>query len=333
MTSRYFDEGDGFNTRLLQFLNQVFNQSQAYIKQLRIGLWKYKIGGKTWLVKQFSSRQKLQNQIALTNRLRQSGFHQSYRFHDIHYNQNILVFEQKIFGIIEFIKTSKEVFSFQEKSKRDEALEVINRFHMTTSTFVQHYFYSIPFFNQIEKWKQRLFEFKSNRFTLENHLPPYILSAYIEWGEWALDRMEKNQAYFLRKPYCIIHGDVAFHNFLLNRQKTLCLIDFDLISVAPPLVDYLQIANRFLPSIHWSVKDLFEHKLMEKFSRDPLFLIALIYPTDVFREWNRFVKSDEVMKNTMWPFLYDLSIHQFPLRMAMVNNILQTLEVNKGNLT
>ncbi|WP_433743397.1 phosphotransferase [Falsibacillus pallidus] len=326
MVFRFPYEGDDFSTRLLHFLNTILRNDSGRIKAVKNGLWKYKIQGKTWLVKEFSSKKKLFHQQLLTRKLKEHGFCHTYSFHPIHGTFPVLEFESRLFGVIEFIYSSRNIFTFETKENRRKALRLLQKFHQTTSIFPVEFKSFLPEFDQKDKWKNRLAEFEHNRYMLESFFPVFLLETYEEWAKWSLDKIDSVKGYFDQTPSCIIHGDVAYHNFLNGKNEELYLIDFDLIAIAPPVIEHLQIASRFLPTLKWSIDELFKHEILSMYEKDKVFLISLLYPTDVLRECNRFLKSDEKTRKMIWPYLYDLTIRQFPLRMRMMYEIFKKID-------
>lgn len=102
-----------------------------------------------------------------------------------------------------------------------------------------------------------------NRSSIKYFLDDYIISELISWANWSLAGMVRKRRFFQKEPSVILHGDVAHHNFLRDKNGKLHLIDFDLISIGPPSFDYLQYANRILPSIDWSLGKLGSLKEIE----------------------------------------------------------------------
>ncbi len=87
-----------------------------------------------------------------------------------------------------------------------------------------------------------------------------------------MEQLEGEHHYFLDQPHCIIHGDVAHHNFIRGKDEALSLIDFDLIGIAPSYLDLLQYCNRILPSLNWSAPALFSYKQIQPFEYEKSFL-------------------------------------------------------------
>lgn len=99
------------------------------------------------------------------------------------------------------------------------------------------------------------------------------LAAQFPWNQ--RDSLAKRQGLW-------IHGDVASHNFIVNKKAV--LIDFDLLSSAPQLYDYIQLGQRFLPFISWDLRELMKYDMVPEADLD-IWLIMMALPSDVMREW------------------------------------------------
>jgi thiamine kinase-like enzyme len=133
--------------------------------------------------------------------------------------------------------------------------------------------------------------------------------------------MEQNRLFFLKEPFVILHGDVAHHNFLRNKAGNLQLIDFDLISIGPNSLDYLQYANRILPYMDWSFNQLSQMKQIQSFLNEKAFLYALAFPADIFREWNRIIREQTYKDHTKFKQVMEMTIGQFYLRKQFIDQV------------
>ncbi|MFK4997593.1 phosphotransferase [Bacillus sp. N9] len=89
--------------------------------------------------------------------------------------------------------------------------------------------------------------------------------------EWALEQMKADPSFFQKEPHCIIHGDVAYHNFIRGKDGKLYVIDFDLIRIASAMIDILQFCNRILPSLRWDARQLFSFPRLRPYKENPSF--------------------------------------------------------------
>lgn len=325
MTANRRSSGDEFEHRLLLYLTSLTGEKFLYVKKIKNGVWFCKTVKNTWVLKEFPTREKVENQLSLTNLLFTNGFHRTYRFHPIH-AKKVCFFENKIYGLIEFIKKGSS-FSYQTKNNRIQAIELLSKFHKTTQLFVNEFSTKLSLFDQIEKWEARLKEFISNIPQLKKFMPPYYIEVYVEWAKWSLHKLKQIKSYFDQQEKCVIHGDVAHHNFIYNFDQQLFLIDFDLIHVGSPVIDYLQFTNRILPFIEWSSHELQQMGIIKNLLNRKAFVIALIYPTDVLREWNRFIKTINTKEDMIQSLTYlkEITINQFEQRKSFVNEMINRI--------
>ncbi|MFC7371231.1 phosphotransferase [Fictibacillus iocasae] len=178
------------------------------------------------------------------------------------------------------------------------AAEAITRFHDQASV-PQELYHKISEYKLYDKWKRRLSKFKSlaQSETWPKEIVP-LLPEMIFWGEWALDEYNHKQIDALfekeKQNEQLCHGDVAPHNFLLPRNGEAMLIDYDLITAAPGMIDWLQFTNRILPFWKWrydKIAPALPEACLQLF-RKRWFLQLLVFPTDLYREWNRAFSSE-----------------------------------------
>lgn len=324
MTANRRSDGDEFEYRLLLYLTSLTGETFLYVKKIKNGIWICKTAKNTWVLKEFPTKEKIENQIYLTKLLFTNGFHWTYRFHPIH-AKKICFFEDRIFGLIEFIKKGSS-FSYQTKNNRIQAIKLLSKFHETTQLFANEFSTRLSFFNQIEKWETRLKDFISNIPQLKKFIPQYYMEVYVEWAKWSLHMLKQNKNYFKQQTRCVIHGDVAHHNFIYNFDEQLFLIDFDLIHLGSPVIDYLQFTNRILPYIEWSNHELQQMETIKDLLNHKAFVIALIYPTDVLREWNRFIRSkNKKNKDQSLAYLKEITFNQYVQRKTFVNEMIKRI--------
>jgi Phosphotransferase enzyme family len=315
--------GDELQARLLLFLkNKVFLpiDTLTFVKE---GVW-IATGKETWLIKLFSSKKKLERQIEFTKRLYDLQFRETYTFHPLHQYQ-LLPFDGKYVGVMSYLGDKKQGGTYSSPCFRQQVLSLLKKFHETTFYLVPEFQSQLPFFHQLEKWKKRYTEFKMWLPLIQQWVPSDFLYLYQQWAEYALEYMEDHEDFFVQKPWSIIHGDVAHHNFLLT-ENHLYMIDFDLIAIAPNVIDYLQFCHRIIPNIQGNWDELHGHKGISSFLNQEPFKVALLYPTDIFREWNRFFKKDYTYQQRMFSSLIYMTIRSFPWRFQLNQHLLNMIK-------
>ncbi|MGJ7920570.1 phosphotransferase [Neobacillus sp. LXY-4] len=318
MRGRYTGD-DLVNNRLLSILNKSVPFSIKKIKKIRGSVFLLETGFKTFILKGFSSLPRLQVQEAFTSSLKSEGFVNSYSFY--RFTEDPIYFNKKYYGLIEYIEPHRERFSYLTAADRLEGLNLLHTFHLTTKRISKKYERILPQFNLYEKWVERKKLFTINSSIIKNYLPKEMMNELLEWGNDSLNGIKNETLRIEDEPPVILHGDVAHHNYLRSTSGRLFLIDFDLISIGPESIDLLQYANRILPFINWSFTQLSEYPLFDQYLQNRTFLFALMYPSDIFREWNRIIKEKSyILPNKLLPVL-ELTTEQFQLRKQFIKEL------------
>lgn len=303
--------GDDVNvTRLFSYFRSQFTEDILQLVPIRRSVFLLLTKNNSYILKGYKTNNKLKLQEAFTATLKKEGFLKTYSFLKPPVREQLYL-NGTYFGCMEYIPPHSRSFSFQTQKNRLEGINLLKQFHQTTALFEARYRTLLPKGDLIDKWKERFQLFLTNLPFMEYFIHEPFLSEMVFWGEWALNGMEKNKEFFQRTPFVILHGDVAHHNFLRGKSGELFLIDFDLIQIGPESLDYLQYANRILPSMDWSLERLGAMKPFAKFMSQSAFLYALAYPSDIFREWNRLIREKSYTDSVKFKQVMDISISQF----------------------
>ncbi|WP_223591181.1 phosphotransferase [Neobacillus bataviensis] len=319
-TTKNKNGDDDYYNRLLSYFRSQFTEKIIQMVPIRKSVLFLKTEKNTYIMKGYQTNSRLRLQEAFTTTLNKEGFSKTYKFlNPIVKDQ--LFFEGTYFGCIEYIAPSKTTFSFHSHKNRQEGIELLEQFHQTTASFEARYRTLLPKADLIGKWTERYHIFKNNLPFVKYFFNDPFISEMVSWAEWSLEGMEKEHLFFKKEPYVILHGDVAHHNFLRDKSGTLLLIDFDLISIGPASFDYLQYANRILPYLDWSFDKLLQYEPITKYIRLKPFLYALVYPADIFREWNRIIREKSYSDHAKLKQVMDLTINQFYARKKFIDRI------------
>jgi hypothetical protein len=280
---------DSENIRLLSSFQEQFPYQIKAIYTIRDHVYKINTTKGDFILKGYPSYSRLKLQETFTASLRKEGFHKTYSF--LQLNQDPIVYQNKYFGCLSFINPHHRSFSFENENERQEGLTLLNEFHQITKNSVKRYQTILPEFNIQKKWQERFEEFNNNAHTVSRYIPNEIVSEWSYWAKWSLDGIKKHYSSIEKEHPVILHGDVAHHNFLRKKDGNLYLIDFDLISIGSKHMDLLQYANRILPFIDWKLTHLYHYKSFTPLLSIPVYIYALVYPTDLFREWNRLIRE------------------------------------------
>lgn len=316
---------DGYFDRLFSYFQSQFHDEIIEFVPFRGNVFFVKTNKQAFILKGYHSNRRLKLQEAFTATLRKEGFIKTYRFL-VPPAKEQLFLEDVYFGCINYIPPNKTAFSFQTHKNRREGLDLVEEFHNTTKSFETRYQTLVQTGDLIGKWKERHQLFLNNLPFIRYFISEPFISEMISWAQWSLLKMEQHPDFFQKEPRVIVHGDVAHHNFLRDRLGRLYLIDFDLINIGPPSFDYLQYANRILPYLDWSFEKLNSYKQIKNYIHEPCFLAALVYPADIFREWNRILREKSYSDHEKLRPVMDLSVSQFYERKKFVEKIKGILE-------
>lgn len=274
---------------------------------------------KRYVVKGFYNPEKLKAQKLLIKLLKENGFINTYDFID---SFRSFAYDDTVYVWISFLRPARERFYFDSLSNRYAGLELLESFHKTTAKF--HKKISVNHFNQLSKWEERWEEFNENIKRVEKYVDSDVIQTWLKWGDTALTGLRKYEKDLYNEPSVINHGDVAHHNFFYTKDGTLNLIDFDLINKAPPLIDYLQYANRIMPFIQ-DGEELWQYRQLRVYNDNPAFLYALLFPTDIFREWNRIVREKLYKDHGYLHSVWEMTVEELDHRLQIYKDISKRL--------
>ncbi|MBV7505962.1 aminoglycoside phosphotransferase family protein [Bacillus sp. sid0103] len=316
---------DDYFDRLLSYFQTQFYERIIKMVPIRKSVIYLRTEKNTYVIKGYHTNSRLRLQEAFTTTLKKEGFTKTYLFLTPPVREQ-LFFEGTYFGCMEYIPPNKSVFSFHSHKNRQEGIELLEKFHQTTASFEARYRTLLPKGHLIEKWTERLNVFSNNLPHLGYFINEPYIADMLSWANWSLEGMETNRSFFQKEPTLILHGDVAHHNFLRDREGQLNLIDFDLISIGPASFDYLQYSNRILPYIDWSFERLSSLKQINKYLHEAAFLYALAYPADIFREWNRMIREKSYTDQIKYKQVMDLTTSQFYARKKFIKHLKALLD-------
>lgn len=313
--------GDDFTSnRLLTHLKQTVPFPIEKIKQIRNNVYYLKTNQRKFILKGYSTLQQLRTQEAFTASLKSQGFHQTYSFYRI--QENPLFFNKKFYGWIEYIEPDSSRFTYRSKRDRKSGLDLLYAYHMTTKRLSKSYENILPHNKLYKKWYDRTVQFQKNLPILRYFLKDEYLNELLEWAKISLEGLKKENLDFGDgQDSVVLHGDVAHHNYLKSKSGKIFLIDFDLASIGFQSSDLLQYANRIFHYIDWSFNELATYSYFQKYLTNRAFLFGLMYPSDIFREWNRLIRyKDYILPKKLLPVM-ELTVEQFQLRKQLIKQL------------
>ncbi|MEH7523673.1 phosphotransferase [Bacillus sp. JJ1503] len=316
---------DLFLNRLFSYLQNQLTITIEEIKPIRKKVFYVKATDKDFILKEFSTFSRLKQQEDLVTSLKEKGFLKTYSFYQLA-KYPPLQFEGSFYGCLEYIQPSDHLFTFHHQQDQQEGLYLLNDFHSATENMAKQFEQRLPHFNQFAKWNERLTIFFNNLPIIKYYVQKEIINELLVWADWSLKGIQAEANFFQSGKKVILHGDVAHHNFLRANNGELHLIDFDLISIGLPHSDYLQYANRILPNLQWSFKELEGIKIIHPFMLEKGFLYGLGYPTDIFREWNRSIRERSHLQQEKIQHLLHITVGQFKARQEFFKELQNKVE-------
>ena len=303
-------EGGSLKDCLFVYLSQQ-NIKIFEMKTIKPKLIKVSTNKGIFVAKQFANQTRLLMQLEFLQKIRATGFHGAYTFSD---EIKPFLCKGKSIGFLEYLPKHARGFTYDNYSDRLEALSLLATMHEASARVINDLTIKKYTFSQVEKWRERLNEFRSNRNILSRYIPDAVLIEYLSMGEWVLNKLGNIKLEDAEEERVIIHGDLAHHNFFRKEDGELLLIDFDLMAEAPPIIDYLQYANRLLIFNDCSLKELLSFPHFKKYRNDPIFLIGLCFPTDIYREWNRICRDQLWNSRRRLDSLWEITVEDLPKR-------------------
>ncbi len=303
-------EGGSLKGCLLTYLNQ--QKIEVYeMETIKPKLIKVSTNKGIFMAKQFVNQTRLLMQLEFLQKLQKTGFKGAYTFSD-----KIKPFgcKEKSIGFLEYLTKHPRSFTYESYSERLEGLALLTKMHEASELVINDLTIKKYTFSQVSKWRERIEEFSSNIELLKRVIPESVLTEYLRMGEWVLNKMGPYELEDVEEEPVIIHGDLAHHNFFRKDDGELLLIDFDLMAKAPPMIDYLQYANRLLIYNNCSLKEILSFPQFKKYRKNPFFLLGLCFPTDIYREWNRICRDQLWSSNRRLDSLWDITVEDLPKR-------------------
>ena len=315
---------DFFNNRLFSYLSKELNLKIEGIQQMRGNVFLLKSSRKKFILKGFNDLRKLKVQETFSSSLRKSGFEHSYCFHSL--SDHPLYFENEYYGCMEYIEPHPKPFHYKLSSDRLEGIDLLHKFHAKTTNLAPSYVTLLPKTDLAKKWHQRKNEFAHNLHVINYHISKAMTDELMSWADFSLTGYTRLKKHLDTDEPVILHGDVAHHNFLRSKEGKLHLIDFDLISIGSSSCDMLQYANRILPFLNWRLDLLAEIQHLNQWLNNDAFLFGLLYPADLFREWNRLLREGPGVKIYRTPSIVEMTINQFHQRVKFHDDIIRLLK-------
>lgn len=306
---------DSIIHRLLTLLKK--ERGFIQLQQLRKNVYYVQTVNGEFILKGFLTRRELMIQEKFINQLYQKGFIYTPMF--VKTKKSFYV-APYYFAWFHFVKEGFPSFHYRYELDRISGLTLLNHYHATSEKLVKEFTPTLSSFHLINKWSDRLFQFVQHTPYLTYYLSKEKVAQLIQWGEWSLTGVKHQPDIFYVEKKVILHGDVAHHNFIRDEKRQVYLIDFDLISIGCRANDLIQYVNRILPAIKWSYEKLASYEQLQFYLNETAFLYALAFPADIYREWNRLLRTNRLNEQKLSQLIH-LTNTQFSLRQQFINRV------------
>ncbi|MGG1576067.1 phosphotransferase [Fictibacillus sp. NRS-1165] len=300
--------GDGFRRKRL-FLNSLTEKGldvkNHYFVKYNVCIIETKAG--VYVLKGFSRKEECLEQLKLSRWYSEQPDPMMGIYTAFPTGRKTHFYDNMYWGIMPFYK-GDELDLNDEKDVRD-GIHAIRSFHRQSIFQSDSYLSLLSSYSLFEKWTKRFNAFKRN--SKKHYVSEEMSKAFQEmigWGKWSLNHLNRKELERMelqaRQKGEVCHGDVAPHNFMRLKGDKVILIDYDLFSIVPHDYDILQYVNRIMPYWDWSPSILrkCEDPELEALLRKKWFLIALVFPTDLYREWNRAFEAGKEQIKEMTTF-------------------------------
>ncbi|MBO9130487.1 phosphotransferase [Bacillus sp. 165] len=310
-------KGDFFPNRLFLSLLQHGVEVQES-KTIKPHVFTITTKEKKKVIKGYSSIVSLQKQLHFLHTLKRTGFLSTSYPDSFPSGASYIEVNNRYWLITDYIE-HLQPFDFSSRSNRLQAILLLEQYHLYAfqmPPFVSPY---ITNFNWYEKWSSRVQRILKFRKEAERYIGEQMVADILAWSFFALEKLRnigKNELF----PLSFIHGDIIDHNFVQS-NKGLYIIDFDCVSIGPVAYDYVKYCQCILPFINWSYDALYEHPPLIPFLKKPWFLLALLLPNDLLREWSYFLSLPEEEKVKFEKNLVTFTNKNFALRAKFVQKL------------
>lgn len=284
MNRRRSIRDDSSLDRLYYFLVRKGRLSVQDLERIKPNVYNISTPSKKWIVKSYGNKKKVRFLWEITSVLNaQKGFLTA-PFVPFPSGDKVLENEGKWWCLMPFIEG--ESLTFSSSRDRLAAVSALHQLHdvtegMKVSQQVNRPSYLTRMEKRLAKFlKTREIFFQYGHYPLYSRIKQLCVHAFrqMEQVNWdVIEDRSKNNGHW-------IHGDCASHNFI-RQGDDIYVIDLDLMHQAPYVLEWLQLAQRFLYASQWSFYSLNESFTMRQYMKSPYFQRGLLFPGDLLREW------------------------------------------------
>ncbi|MCP3025552.1 aminoglycoside phosphotransferase family protein [Halobacillus sp. A5] len=296
------NRGDSYTDRLFHWLEVRKNLRVEKVAEIKPKIFKVMAGGNCYLLKGYRRSNILDQQLEFFKKWNRAA--------DLAAIPAVFPTGERTvsklgceWGLFHWVNGRHAEFGLEED--RLKVYNCLRQFHRSTKG-VQ--VLSVPRDPLYLKWKRRLQQFEETKDVFITHHQQNFYNevfstterllnefALHPWGEIEHSAWERQQW---------LHGDVAHHNFLIDTEGKVKMIDFDLLHVGPRLYDEIQLAHRYLPFLEHEKASFLQ--LFRQVEDPRMWLKGVLVPADLIREWlygyNKYRKGDGTLISHMNKF-------------------------------
>ncbi|MGP4061581.1 phosphotransferase [Halobacillus sp. H74] len=274
-------KGDSYTDRLFHWLQMEEKLPIEYEKTIKPKVYKIRFQNKPFILKGYRRLHVIQQQIEFFQHWNYAYkiAARPFPFENGVYTKSKLGCDWSLFERVEGRHAE-----FDNHNDRKKAVQILHQFHRTTKGIAV---LSIPKDPLYVKWEKRLEHFEETRDIFSDFRKKGM---YQELRSCMMDRLEKFSAHpwgeieeKAWENHEWLHGDVAHHNFIISPDKSIKLIDFDLLHTGPRIYDHIQLAQRFLPYVESQRSTLL--KYFPHIKDREIWWEGVLVPADLLREW------------------------------------------------
>ncbi|WP_010098990.1 phosphotransferase [Ornithinibacillus scapharcae] len=281
----YLGRDDHRFNRLSSFLYWEGNLEAKKIHQIKRNVYYIETeSGSKYILKGHSNAQNVKQQWEFFDRVHSSKIISFVRFPNG--KREITTGTNYSWTLSPFVIGRK--LNYESENDRKKAVETIKFFHeQANQVFVKNMVRKQLFY---QRWMNRMERFKATKEIFEKYGYSYIYDEVMLMMKKYLDVVSDYPWYHdqiaAERNGSWVHGDIASHNFIQNESTY--LIDFDLLQCTVQMYDYIQLGQRFLPSIEWDLDTLVSYNMVEDQNLER-YLYSVFVPSDLLREWMHFL--------------------------------------------
>lgn len=301
--------------RLFSFLQQI-GMNVSEVIPIKPHIYVIETNSDKYVLKGYVTYEKMWLQLMISNQLQKTGF-MSTSFVRLLPNGKVYEqFERRYWLVFDYLP-SNEPFSFRLKEDRKQSLETLHLYHTYACMLPEKFCSILPIQSVWSKWHKRVETIDIYKKVLSFYMGESIVRKVLDWSSFALARLSSTE--ISASFHTCLHGDITEHNFV--KADKVYIIDFDCMSYGPIIYDFVKWCHIAMPYENWSLEKLKTFYELKEFFSNRMFLLFLIFPEDLIREWYYFLFLSDNEKRRYKQQLIYFTKKQFRFRLQFVEQL------------